>query len=115
MSDNYTSFVKRLNESVDRLESCISLAVSELGVRGDMSKSTVGRIEEYRNVVEKQRSLISQLEMMLDEEKWEEVTQTVKSINAMSVMIRDDAHEVLAQVAEGKADKSEAQEDILSH
>lgn len=90
------SLVNKLLESFDELERCISVTkevlVKKQGVPGDV----VERVNQYSEIVSKQRELANELRAHIAEQNWTEVGRHVKLINGLSSMIRDDAHAILS-------------------
>ena len=62
-----------------------------------MPSEVITRVEQYREIVDKQRKLSTILNVYIEQQNWEEVTRHVKIINGLSNMIRQDAEEILAE------------------
>lgn len=90
-----TQLVDKLLESFDKLDRCINVTRDVLAERDGVPEDVVLRINQYSNIVAKQRALASALREHLESRNWAEVSRHVKLINGLSSMIRDDAHEIL--------------------
>jgi hypothetical protein len=90
------SLVNKLLESFDELDRCIAhtrdILVQKRGVPVDILQ----RVEQYSDIVAKQRNLAAGLKGHLLEQNWEEVSRHVRLINGLSSMIRDDAQAILS-------------------
>ncbi len=93
MSQN---MVEKLMESFDKLANCISVTSEVLARRSDVPKEVVERVNQYSDIVSKQRSLTGELREHLATSNWSEVTRHVRLINGLSAMIRDDAQDILS-------------------
>ena len=88
--------VSKLMESFDDLDKCISITKDVLSQKDNIPLEVINRIEQYSDIVTKQRTLTSDLKKYIDSQDWDEVTRHVKIINGLSAMIRDDAQAILA-------------------
>ena len=100
--------VDRLIKSFDDLENCIEVTKQVLRQKDGVPSDVISRVEQYTDVVAKQRGLASELQAYIDNQNWEEVARHVKLINGMSAMIRQDAQSILSAAMEegGAFDKS---------
>jgi len=90
------AMVEKLIESFDKLANCISVTSEVLARRSDVPKEVVERVNQYSQIVSKQRTLTAELKSHLVESNWSEVTRHVRLINGLSAMIRDDAQDILS-------------------
>ncbi len=88
--------VSKLMESFDDLDRCIEMTKEVLSQKENVPEDVLHRIDQYSDVVLKQRSLAETLKTHIAGENWEEVARHVKIINGLSAMIRDDAQSILA-------------------
>jgi hypothetical protein len=88
--------VSKLMESFDDLDRCIEMTREVLSQKDNVPSDVLHRIDQYSDVVLKQRALAETLKTHIANENWEEVTRHVKIINGLSAMIRDDAQSILA-------------------
>lgn len=89
--------IVKLLDSFAELERCIDTTRSVLREREDVSDDVISRVNQYSEMVEKQRSLALELEPLIVSQDWPNVTRNVKLINAYSNFIREDARSILAQ------------------
>ncbi len=97
MSDN---LVKKLLVSFDELENCIELTKEVLSSKEGVSEDIQVRVNQYTDIVQKQRKLAIELTDFITKEDWTEVGRHVKIINGLSTMIRDDAQSILTHALE---------------
>ena len=97
-----TNVIDKLLESFQKLEECISVTQTVLREKPGIPKEVVCRIEQYSEIVDKQRSLATALRTHLTNRDWKEVSRHVRLINALSSMIRDDAKEILSGAVIGQ-------------
>lgn len=88
--------VGKLMDSFDDLDRCIEMTKEVLAQKKNVPSEVLHRIEQYSDVVLKQRALAEHLKSHIENENWDEVTRHVKIINGLSAMIRDDAQSILA-------------------
>ncbi len=93
--------VEKLLESFDKLERCIEITRDVLAERDGVTADVVARIDQYGQIVAKQRQLADSLRFYLENRDWSEVSRHVKLINGLSSMIRDDAHDILVKTDPG--------------
>ena len=86
--------IKKLLQSINELESAIAKAKISFADRpgGD---AVIERIKHYEDMLRKQKSLTTTLCGYAVQGNWNEVNRHVKLINGLSLMIRDDARELL--------------------
>lgn len=92
MSD---TLVDKLLSSFDELERCISVTREVLAEKQGVPSGVMERIEQYSDIVSKQKGLALELQGHITEQNWDEVSRHVKLINGLSTMIRDDAQAIL--------------------
>ena len=83
--------VKNLLVSFTKLEHTIDQTYSVLRSKSGVPFYVLQHVQQYRDVVAKQRGLALDLEHSLAQKNWQEVSRLVKLINALSSMIQDDA------------------------
>jgi hypothetical protein len=88
--------VTKLMESFDDLDRCIEMTKDVLAQKENVPADVLHRIDQYSDVVIKQRSLAETLKTHIANENWDEVARHVKIINGLSAMIRDDAQSILS-------------------
>ncbi|MBP9838162.1 MAG: hypothetical protein KBC84_05560 [Proteobacteria bacterium] len=88
--------ISKLLESFNELDNCIEHTKSVLAKRAGVPNDVLARVNQYSDIVLKQRSLTEDLRKYLDTQNWDEVTRHVKLINGLSSMIRDDAQSILS-------------------
>ena len=96
-----TELISKLLNSFQELERCISVTRDVLHEREDVPADVLDRVNQYSDMVAKQRSLALELEELIATQRWEEVSRNVKLINAYSSMIREDAQEILTAASTG--------------
>lgn len=97
MSD---SLVNKLLESFDELEKCINMTKSVLATKDGVPIDILDRVNQYSDIVKKQRNLAAGLREHISVQNWDEVGRHVKLINGLSGMIRDDAQAILSGALE---------------
>lgn len=86
--------IKKLFSSLDELDHSIQLARRALSVRVPYDQSLLQRIENYEEVLSKQRRLAERMCEYIVLGNWDEVNRHVKLINGLSSMIYADAKEL---------------------
>jgi hypothetical protein len=100
--------VDKLLESFDELERCISVTREVLAQKQGVPIDVIARVDQYSEIVAKQRGLALNLRAHLTTQNWEEVGRHVRLINGLSSMIRDDAQAILFGAHENRgAEKNE--------
>lgn len=97
MSD---SLVNKLLESFDELERCIDMTKGVLSTKDGVPIDIMERVNQYSDIVKKQRKLAIELRDHIIVQNWDEVGRHVKLINGLSSMIRDDAQAILSGALE---------------
>ncbi len=87
--------INKLFESFDSLENAILNAKKTLSKKSDVPKDILDRIDNYEEILNKQRLLALSLNNHSKNGNWDEVSRHIKLINSLSTMIRDDAREIL--------------------
>ncbi len=90
------SLVDKLLKSFDDLDRCITVTRDVLTTKQGVPEDVVQRVNQYADIVRKQRDLALSLRSHLSTQNWEEVTRHVRLINGLSSMIRDDAQAILS-------------------
>ncbi|HQH26025.1 MAG TPA: hypothetical protein PLP17_01400 [Oligoflexia bacterium] len=87
--------IDKLLESFDQLEQCISVTREVLAQKEGVPVDVLSRVNQYSEIVSRQRGLAEELRAHLTSQNWEEVGRHVRLINGLSTMIRDDAQAIL--------------------
>lgn len=87
--------IRRIFESFSQLEKAVNLAKQDFEKYENPPADALARIESYEEILEKQRSLATALCGHSALGNYEEVVRHIKLINSYSIMIRDDAREVI--------------------
>ena len=87
--------INRLFQSFAELEQAIVLARETLRERGNVSPGLLKRIEDYEEILVKQRNLATVMCGHAAIGNWDEVNRHIKLINGLSCLIRDDALEII--------------------
>lgn len=87
--------ISKLLESFTELEVSIRSAKLALTKRENAPRELLERVENYEQILNKQRKLADEMWRQVSQSNWAEVARYVKLINALSSMIRDDAREVV--------------------
>lgn len=98
-----TLVLERLLESLHELETSIAAAqraVLNRGARPDIE----ARLQQYETMLIKQRQLAVSLDDLIRQSEWEAVNRSVKLINGISSMLRDDAREVVSSLSKTESD-----------
>jgi hypothetical protein len=97
MSDKTSenSIVERLFGSFKVLEQAIISARETLYTRKGVSPEVLSRLDSYSELLEKQKKLATELQLLIDNAQWIEVAQKISIINGLLEMIRNDAKEIL--------------------
>lgn len=106
MSD---SLINKLLVSFDELDRCIDMTKSVLATKDGVPLDIVDRVNQYSDIVKKQRTLAFGLKEHISVKNWDEVGRHVKLINGLSGMIRDDAQAILAGALELPANELKAE------
>ncbi len=104
------SVVDKLLESFAELDRCISVTKEVLSQKHGVPCDVMDRVNQYSEIVAKQRGLALNLRNHLSSQNWEEVGRHVRLINGLSTMIRDDAEAILVGAVNSK---SEAKDDYV--
>lgn len=86
--------IKKLLQSINELEVAISKAKISFAKKPG-GNLVIERIKHYEEMLAKQKSLTTTLCGHAVQGNWSEVNRHVKLINGLSLMIRDDARELL--------------------
>jgi len=103
--------VDKLLSSFDELERSISVTKDNLSVKPGVPADVLERLNQYSDIVSKQRDLAQELRGHIEAARWEEVARAVKVINGLSSMIRDDAQQILMSAVQGAAGLTPATKD----
>ena len=95
--------VDKLLDSFAELERCISVTKEVLAQRHGVPADIMERVNQYSDIVAKQRGLVLNLRSHLNSHNWEEVGRHIRLINGLSTMIRDDAEAILLGSVNPKA------------
>lgn len=87
--------VEKLLTSFDELDDCISVTKQVLNRKADVPSDVIKRVDQYTDIVNRQRDLADKLKQHIEDQNWIEVSRHVKLINGLSAMIREDARAIL--------------------
>jgi hypothetical protein len=90
------ALVQKLLSSFDELERCITVTKEVLATKSGVPADVISRVNQYSEIVAKQRLLAGELKRHISEQNWSEVSRHVRLINGLSTMIRDDAQAILS-------------------
>ena len=90
------ALVNKLLESFEELDNCIAVTKEVLDRKASVPADVVERVDQYSEIVAKQRSLTFQLRKHIDGQDWFQVARHVRLINGLSSMIREDAKAILS-------------------
>lgn len=95
--------IDRLYQSIEGLERAVEAAGISLEEKAKNGAQDIHpilyRLDEYRSIISKQKQKVQELCIALQNQDFHEVTRLVTVINGISQMIRDDAREILANLA----------------
>lgn len=94
-----TNIVSRLMHSLDDLEQAIQGARQSLAKKQDIPKSILSRLDSYEGILATQRRLTSELGEHVKSGNTIELARRVTLINGLSVMIIEDARQILSAVS----------------
>lgn len=83
--------VSKIFESFQDLEKAIKIARDRLDQFERPDENIVSRLDQYEEILKKQKALATALIGYVTLDNWDEVVRHIKLINGLSVMIRDDA------------------------
>lgn len=93
--------VEKLLSSFDELERSIEITRESMAQKPGVPADVLSRLEQYSEIVRKQRQVASELTVAIEAGRWDEVSRSVKVINGLSSMIRDDAQQILVSAQAG--------------
>jgi hypothetical protein len=88
----------RLLESLNELENSITAAQRAV-LKGGVRPEIEARLRQYEAMLVRQRQLAISLDELISQNEWEAVNRSVRLINGISSMLRDDAREVVATLS----------------
>lgn len=88
----------RLLESLNELESSIAAAQRAV-LKGGARPEIEARLRQYEAMLVRQRQLAVSLDELISQNEWEAVNRSMRLINGISSMLRDDAREVVATLS----------------
>jgi hypothetical protein len=92
----YIEALRRLGLALEKLESHIDRTRRAVDGRTDPTSLRVkGRLKVYDEILEKQRQLAEKVCKNYETEQWNDFTQNLKLIGALSSMINDDAKQAV--------------------
>ena len=104
--------IDKLLESFDELDRCIAVTKKVLEHKPGVPSEVVNRVEQYTDIVRKQRGLAVELKDHISHQNWDEVSRHVKLINGLSTMIRDDAQAILSGAYDGAAAAQKSEQEL---
>ena len=90
--------ISKLFESLDKLEANITLTKKTLLKHLPVPADVLDRLDQYFNVLTKQRELAQALQEHSKNKNWFEVERHVRLINGLSFLIKEDAQDLVASV-----------------
>jgi hypothetical protein len=96
MSDD---IIGRLLNSFQILGDAINNARENLTARANIRQEVLQRLDSYTDLLKKQRDVAHDLEPLIAQGQWQDVSQKIALINGLLDMIRTDARDVLASLA----------------
>jgi hypothetical protein len=84
----------KLLDSIQDLEQSITSAQRALLTDGNYHQDFFDRLRQYESMLLTQRQLADKLNVSMRKGEWEEVARSVRMINGISTMLRDDAKQV---------------------
>jgi hypothetical protein len=93
--------VEKLVSSFDELERSIEVTRESMAQKPGVPADVLSRLDQYSEIVRKQRKVAADLTAAIEAGKWDEVSRAVKLINGLSSMIRDDAQQILVSAQAG--------------
>lgn len=100
--------LERLLESLGELEDSIQAAQRALLDRANAEPELEQRLRQYEAMLLQQRRLALDLNELIEKGSWESVARSVRIINGISTMLRDDARQVVASLSGGHRGASDA-------
>jgi hypothetical protein len=91
--------VDKLLSSFGDLERSISITKQSLSQKEGVPQDVLSRLDQYLEMVLKQKSIADELREQIAAGSWEHVARNVKIINGISAMIREDAQQILASAS----------------
>jgi len=88
--------IERLHLLFQDLELAIQRSKSVIADKENPSEELLARIATYSEILAKQRVIADELPALIEKSDWLAVSQSVKQINELSLMIRDDAREMIS-------------------
>jgi hypothetical protein len=96
MSDD---IIGRLLNSFQILGDAINNAQENLAARANIRQEVLQRLDSYTELLAKQREVALDLEPLIEQGQWQDVSQKIALINGLLDMIRTDARDVLASLS----------------
>jgi len=88
--------VEKLLSSFDELERSINITRESMSLKPGVPADVLSRLNQYSEIVSKQREVAANLRNQIEAGNWDDVSRSVKVINGLSAMIRDDAQQILS-------------------
>lgn len=98
--------VNKLLESFEELDSCISTTKAVLDRKPGVPQELLARVNQYSEIVSKQKELTAKLKDHISKQNWSEVSRHVRLINGLSAMIREDAQAILGKLSSSDSEES---------
>jgi len=90
--------VERLLLLFQDLESAIQNSKKLIAEKENPSAELLERVATYSEILAKQRLIAEELPALIEKSDWLAVTHSIKQINELTLMIRDDAREAISPV-----------------
>lgn len=95
--------LNRLAQAVFALEDAILAAKKTILSKSYYPEEAIDRLDHYMNIVEQQKMLFPVITKNIESGKHDELLLQVQKVNGLSQLIRDDAKELLAILANPNA------------
>lgn len=106
--------ITKLLDSFNELEKCIVYTKDVLAQKEGVSEDVLQRVNQYFEIVNKQRSLTEELRAHMQSQNWDEVSRHIKIINGLSSMIKEDAQSILtATIQTGDPSKPKTEDTLV--
>ena len=94
--------IKKLFDSLTELERSITVARQTFVSLQPENDELLQRIDNYEDVLSKQRQLAQSLRDYIEAQNWGEVTRHIKLINGLSALVHDDARALVRELVSGQ-------------
>lgn len=98
LNQNSNAMLQRLNDAVLHLEKAVGIAKQAIANNEENIRKATPRLDSYEKIVERQKESLKKLSGLISEKKFEDVIHEMKTINALSEMVREDARDLLTSL-----------------